>query len=413
MEYSYLNLRRKPIPRKEVLVSYLITPPKGVDLAEVAQKVAAESSIGTWTAIKTLSPKIFRELAAYVYDINEEQKIVKIGYPLGLFELGSLPQMASSILGNIFSMKELEALRVLDIEFPVDYINSFDGPTLGSSGVRALMNINDRPIVGAIMKPKIGLNPKENAALAYDIWSGGVDLIKDDENLTDLPISPFEKRVAEIMKIKRKVERRTGENKLYAFNITGPIDRMIKRGQLVAEQGGRCIMVDIIPAGWAGVQEVARRFPQMSIHGHRAGHSSFTRSSEHGQRMLIVAKMARLAGVDQLHTGTVVGKMDGEVGDVLPVNDFLKSEWGALRPVMPIASGGLHPGLIPDLVKILGRDLIINFGGGIHGHPDGSGAGAEAARAAVEAAAIGEPLIEAAKRCQPLARALTHWSYWS
>ena len=410
MEYSYLNLKRKPMPEKEVLVSYLITPPKGVDLAEVAQKVAAESSIGTWTSIKTLSPGIFRELAAYIYDIDEEQRIVKIGYPLGLFELGSLPQMASSVLGNIFSMKELEALRVLDIEFPVDYINSFDGPTLGSSGVRALMNIHDRPIVGAIIKPKIGLNPKQNAELAYEVWSGGVDLIKDDENLTDLFVSPFEERVTEAMKMKRKVEKSTGQTKLYAFNITGPIDRMIKRGQLVADQGGRCIMIDIIPTGWAGVQEVAKRFPQMSIHGHRAGHSAFTRSSEHGQKMLIVAKMARLAGVDQLHTGTVVGKMDGEIGDILPVNDFLKSEWGALKPVMPIASGGLHPGLIPDLIKALGKDLIINFGGGIHGHPDGSRAGAEAARAAIEAATISEPLVEAAQRCQPLARALKHWS---
>ncbi len=410
MNCSYIHLDRKPNLEKEVLVTYLVTPQDGGSLIKAAENIAAESSVGTWTPVGGLSSKIFDELAAYVYEINDETRIVKIAYPLNLFEMGNLPQLASSVLGNIFSMKEIKALRALDIEFPTDYINNFNGPTLGLSGVREMMGIHDRPIVGSIMKPKIGLNPKQNAELAYQVWMGGVDLIKDDENLTDLSISPFAQRVAEIMEVKHKVEEETGQTKLYAFNITGPIDLMIKRGELVADQGGRCIMVDITPVGWAGVQEITDRFPQMSIHGHRAGHAMFSRSPEHGQTMLIVAKMARLAGIDQLHTGTVVGKMEGEASDVLPINNFLRSKWGNLKPVMPIASGGLHPGLMPDLIKILGSDLIINFGGGIHGHPDGSRAGAEAARAAIDAAVSGEPLTQAAQRCPALARALTYWS---
>ena len=410
MEYSYLHLDRPPDQSKEILVTYRVTPPDGASLEETAEKVAAESSVGTWTPTATLSPHIFEELAAYVYHIDHEEGLVKIAYPLGLFEPGSLPQLGSGIMGNVFSMKDLAALRIEDFDLPADYINAFPGPTLGPAGVRQLLGIESRPIIGSIMKPKIGLNPKENAELAYQVWRNGVDLIKDDENLGDLAISPFKERVVEAMKMQAQAESETGQRKLYAFNVTGPVTQMIERGHWVAEHGGRCLMVDLITTGWAGVQELRKTFPQMIIHGHRAGHSAFTRVANHGLSMLVVAKMARLAGVDQLHTGTVVGKMEGEEAEVVKINQFLGSAWGSLKPVLPIASGGLHPGLVADLIRILGSDLIINFGGGIHGHPDGSAAGAQAARAAIEAVNRGESLAVAAQDCPALARALEHWS---
>lgn len=409
MEYSYLHLDRPADQNKEILVTYRVTPPAGASLEETAEKVAAESSVGTWTPTATLSPHIFKELAAYVYHIDHEENLVKIAYPLGLFEPGSLPQLGSGIMGNVFSMKDLEALRIEDFDLPEDYINSFPGPALGPAGVRQLLGIESRPIVGSIMKPKIGLNPKENAELAYQVWRNGVDLIKDDENLGDLKISPFKERVVEAMTMLAKAEAETGQRKIYAFNVTGPVSQMIERGRWVAEHGGRCLMVDLVTTGWAGVQELRKAFPQMVIHGHRAGHSAFTRVSNHGLSMLVVAKMARLAGIDQLHTGTVVGKMEGAEAEVVQINQFLGSAWGGLKPVLPIASGGLHPGLVASLIKILGSDLIINFGGGIHGHPDGSAAGAQAARAAIEAVHRGESLAAAAQDCPALARALEYW----
>lgn len=410
MKYSYLHLDRQPDQDKEVLVTYRITPPKGVILEETAEKVAAESSVGTWTPTATLSPRIFEELAAYVYHIDQKQNLVKIAYPLGLFEPGSLPQLGSGIMGNVFSMKDVTALRMEDFDLPDDYINSFPGPALGPAGVRQLLGIESRPIIGSIMKPKIGLNPKENAQLAYQVWRNGVDLVKDDENLVDLAISPFKERVVEAMKMLEKAEVETGQRKIYAFNVTGPVTQMIERGNWVAEHGGRCLMVDLVTTGWSGVQELRKAFPEMVIHGHRAGHSAFTRMPNHGLSMLVVAKMARLAGIDQLHTGTVVGKMEGEEAEVVGINRFLGSVWGNLKPVLPIASGGLHPGLVAGLMKALGSDLIINFGGGIHGHPDGPAVGAEAAQAAIEAVGRGDSLTAAAKECPALARALEHWS---
>ncbi len=410
MQYSYLHLDRKPNPDKEILITYRIGCRPGQLLESTAEKVAAESSVGTWTPTETLSPKVFREMAAYVYEIDRESGLVRIAYPLDLFEPGSLPQMASGIMGNIFSMKDLRSLRMEEIELPADYINSFPGPSFGAAGIRNLLNIRDRPIVGSIMKPKIGLNPRENAELAYQVWKGGVDLVRDDENLTDLAISPFKTRVIEAMRMLRRAQEETGRTKVYAFNVSGPVDRMTARANLVAKEGGTCLMVDIIATGWSGVQELRRVFPKMIIYGHRAGHSTFTRSPNQGLSMMILAVMSRLAGIDQLHTGAVVGKMEGQAGGIMKINEFLSRPWGKLKNVLPIASGGLHPGMISDLLRILGHDLIINFGGSIHGHPDGSKAGAEAARTAVEAAIQGEPLIQAAQRCPALARALNYWS---
>ena len=179
-------------------------------------------------------------------------------------------------------------------------------------------------------------------------------------------------------------------------------------------------MVDIITAGWAGVQSLRNQDLGLIIHGHRAGHSAFTRNKKHGISMLVLANLARLAGIDQFHTGTVVGKMEGEEQEVCQINDLLKEDWegfdrlkenwSKLRPVLPIASGGLHPGLVPKLIKILGRDLIINFGGGIHGHPQGSAAGARAARQAVEAAVKEIPLKIYSQSHQELKIALKHWN---
>ncbi len=178
-------------------------------------------------------------------------------------------------------------------------------------------------------------------------------------------------------------------------------------------------MVDIVTAGWAGVQSLRNHNLDLIIHGHRAGHSAFTRNKKHGISMLVLANLARLAGIDQLHTGTVVGKMEGEEKEVLRINELLKEDWqefdklrenwSNLKPVLPIASGGLHPGLTAKLIEILGFDLIINFGGGIHGHPQGSAAGAKAASQAVEAVMENISLKIYAQSHLELKQALEYW----
>ncbi len=407
----------QPNYKKEIVATFHMEPE--VAFNEAAEAVAGESSIGSWTDLSTLKPEVAQKIKAVVFYLNQKQKIIKIAYPLDLFELGSIPQFLSSVGGNVFSMKAVKNLRLLDVEFPEKYIKSFQGPALGIEGIRKILKNKDRLILGSIIKPKVGLTAAEHAEVAYEVWRNGIDLVKDDENLTDMVFNRFEERVKRTLAKRKKAEEETGKIKIYAVNITAPADIMLERAKFVKAQGGRCVMVDIISTGLDNVQYLRKQNLGLIIHGHRAGHSTFTRNPRHGITMLVIAKLARLAGVDQLHTGTVVGKMEGSVDDVLTTNELLREDWQhyhvlqenwtSLKPTMPIASGGLHPGLLPKLVEILGSDLIANFGGGVHGHRDGSAAGARACFQAAEAIAAGKSLRDQAKFHPELKIALDQW----
>ncbi len=393
MKTSFVNLKYKP-NKDDIIATYRIESKLG--LKNAAIEVAKESSIGSWTKLTTLNQKTFDKLAPQIFYINKKTKIVKIAYPLDDFELGNIPQLLSALAGNIFSMRTVDKLRLEDLSLSTKYINSFQGPKFGISGVRKIIGIKNRPLIGSIIKPKVGLTAKQHAKLAYDIWTNGIDVVKDDENLTSMTFNKFADRVKEVMKMKRKAEHETGCKKIHVFNITSPMDTMLRRAKFVKKHGGKCVMVDLVSVGLDNVQVLRKLDLGMIIHGHRAGHSMFSRDPKHGMSMLVLAKLARLAGIDQLHTGTVVGKMDGTKEEVIDINLSLKEDiginrvlrenWGKIKPTLPIASGGLHPGLIAKMIKILGNDLIINFGGGLHGHPQGSIAGARACWQAVELA---------------------------
>lgn len=425
---SYLHLGENIDKAKNIIATFRVE--SYLALEEAASEIAAESSIGTWTKVGTMNDCIFDALGAKVFEIknlvsvrglgNASQEnmtkprisigLVKIAYPIELFEGGNIPQLLSSIAGNIFSMKKINNLRLEDLEFPEIYVKTYKGPAHGLAGVRKISGVVERPLIGSIIKPKMGLSAKEHAKVAYDCFMGGADLVKDDENLTSQSFNNFEDRVKETMKLANRAEGETQAKKICAFNVTAETSEMIKRAKFIKRKSGYCAMVDIMTLGFGAVQSLRNADLGLIIHGHRAMHSAMTRNPHHGISMLVIAKLARLAGVDQLHTGTVVGKMDGGETDVLEINNFLRSGWYGLKPVLPIASGGLHPGLVPELMKILGRDLIINFGGGIHGHSDGTLAGARAARQAVEATMQNISLSDYAKNNTELAKALEKWN---
>lgn len=417
-KYSYLDLKFKPNLDKYLIATFRIESKLG--LSKAAEHIAAESSIGTWTPIEGLSDAIFNKLSPKIFYLNPKKKIAKVAYPIDLFEKGSIPQLLSSLGGNIFSMKVIDNLRWEDIEFPKSYINSFQGPALGIDGIRGLLKIKDRPIVGSIIKPKVGLPSAKQAEISYRIWTNGVDVVKDDENLTSMTFNNFKDRVKLVLAALKAAEKQTGEKKVYICNVTAPIDEMIERAKLIKKSGGTCAMVDLVSVGLGAVQTLRKQNLGLIIHGHRAGHSTFTRNPAHGISMYVIAKLSRLAGIDQLHTGTVVGKMEGSKEEVAAINEFLREDWNhhdnsrenwcRIKPIMPIASGGLHPALIEKLIKNLGKNIIVNFGGGLHGHPDGAAAGARGCRQAVEAANLGIAAETYAKSHPELARALVYWA---
>ncbi|MFH0779620.1 MAG: type III ribulose-bisphosphate carboxylase [Parcubacteria group bacterium] len=414
---GYINLGYKPDLKKEIIASFYLEPDG--KFSEVAEAIAGESSIGSWADLSTMKESVIRRLRPTIFSLNEREKIVKIAYPLDLFELGSIPQLLSSVGGNIFSMKAVKNLRLLDLEFPEKYIRSFQGPAFGIDGVRKILKNKNRIILGSIIKPKVGLNPEEQAELSYKVWKNGIDLIKDDENLTSMTFNNFEERAIKVLEALKRVESETGRIKIYSANITAPPDIMLERAKFVKARGGRTVMVDIVSMGLDCVQYLRKQNLGLIIHGHRAGHSTFTRNPKHGISMLVIAKLARLAGVDQLHTGTVVGKMEGDKDEVLTINEllredwshyhFLRENWSKIKPTLPIASGGLHPGLLPKLEEILGCDLIANFGAGIHGHQDGSAAGARACCQAADAVLANVSLVKYAKTHSELRVALEQW----
>ncbi|MDD3792646.1 MAG: type III ribulose-bisphosphate carboxylase [Candidatus Bathyarchaeota archaeon] len=394
-------------PKETDLLCTFHVEPDGITLTEAAGGVAAESSVGTWTELTTEMPYVKR-LAAHVYDI--EGNTIKIAYPIELFEPANMPNILSSVAGNVFGLKALKNLRLLDMKLPKLLTESFKGPAYGLTGIRELLKIPERPLVGTIIKPKLGLSTKDHSRVAYEAWLGGCDIVKDDENLSSQKFNPFDDRLTQTLEGRDKAQSETGERKVYMVNITGDTNLMLERAQKVVDQGGEYIMIDILTCGWAALQTLRDQNFKLVIHAHRAGHAAFTKNTRHGISMRPIAVVARIIGVDQLHVGTVVGKMSETKTEVLDNIDACKAELNGLKPVMPVASGGLYPQLVPALLETFGNDVVIQAGGGVHGHPMGSIAGAKAMRQAVDAVLEDETLEEYAKKHSELYHALKQWT---
>jgi ribulose-bisphosphate carboxylase large chain len=406
MKYvDYVDLDYKP-DKSDLVCSFRIESAKGVTLKESAGAVAAESSIGTWTETTTTKPYV-EKLAAKVFEMKGND--VKIAYPIELFEPSNMSNILSSVAGNVFGMKDLKNLRLNDICIPENLLKSFKGPKYGIHGIRKLLKIQKRPLIGTIVKPKLGLKTEDHAKVAYDAWLGGCDIVKDDENLSNQSFNKFENRLKKTFKMKEKSEEETGEKKIYMINITAETNEMLKRAKLVEDCGNEYAMVDIITLGWAALQTLRNQNFNLVLHAHRAGHGAFTKNPKHGIAMKVIARLTRTVGLDQLHVGTALGKMFETKKEVLENCKALKEKMWKLKQTMPVASGGLHAGHIPELIKIFRNDVVLQLGGGVHGHPSGTKAGAKAVRQAVDAVMKNISLDEYAKTHKELDIALKKW----
>ncbi|SEK50185.1 type III ribulose-bisphosphate carboxylase [Haloferax larsenii] len=402
---DFLDLDYEPTD-EDLVCTFRIDPATGMTTEEAASRVASESSNGTWAALQTGAD--FTDMGATAFSIDGDT--IGVAYPAGLFEPGNMPQILSCIAGNIMGMKAVDTIRLMDCEWPEAIVSSFDGPLFGSSVREEIFGVDDRPITATVPKPKVGLSTKSHAQVGYDAWLGGVDLLKDDENLTDQAFNPFADRLTQSLALRDDAEDETGEKKSYLINVTADTQTMLDRVDEVAEQGGEYVMVDIITAGWAGLQTVRERTEKhgMAIHAHRAMHAAFDRMPTHGVSMRVLAQISRLLGVDQLHTGTAgLGKLANE--DTVGINEWMRSDLYGTTDVLPVASGGLHPGLLPDLLDATGTNVCVQLGGGIHGHPDGTRAGAVALRAAIDGYVDGKSIQEVADETSELAVALDKW----
>jgi ribulose-bisphosphate carboxylase large chain len=427
----------------DVIALFRITPQEGVDPVEAAAAVAGESSTATWTVVWTDRLTACEKYRAKAYRVTPVpgavgQHFAWIAYDLDLFEEGSIANLTASIIGNVFGFKPLKALRLEDMRIPVAYLKTFQGPPTGIVVERERLDKFGRPLLGATTKPKLGLSGKNYGRVVYEALKGGLDFVKDDENINSQPFMHWRDRFLYVMEAVNKASAATGEVKGHYLNVTaGTMEDMYERAEFAKELGSVIVMIDLV-IGYTAIQSMGKwaRRNDMVLHLHRAGHGTYTRQKTHGVSFRVIAKWMRMAGVDHIHAGTVVGKLEGDPNVIAGIYStcrdsvthqnleqgvFFEQDWASLRKMMPVASGGIHAGQMHQLLTYLGEDVVLQFGGGTIGHPQGIQAGATANRVALEVMVKArnegrdiwnegpEILADAARWCSPLRAALDTW----
>jgi ribulose-bisphosphate carboxylase large chain len=321
----------------------------------------------------------------------------------------SLPVLMSTVAGNLFELGQFSGLRLVDIDLPQPFADAYPGPQFGVEGTRRLSSVYDRPLIGTIIKPSVGLSPEETAALVKVLIEAGLDFIKDDELIANPPYSPVAKRAEAVMRVINDHAERTGKKVMYAFNISGEIDEMRHSHDAVLAAGGTCIMVSLLAVGLSGVSAL-RRHSQLPIHGHRNGWGALTRHPLLGFDYLGFQKFWRLAGADHLHVNGIRNKFcESDESVIASARECLTPMLGGYT-VMPVFSSGQSAEQAPDTFKALGSvDLMYLAGGGIMAHPSGPAAGVASLIQSWEAAVQGIELAEYAENHSALREALARY----
>ena len=322
----------------------------------------------------------------------------------------SLPNLLATVAGNLFELQQFSGLRLTDLGLPREFLDVYAGPQFGIAGTRRLSGVEDRPLIGTIIKPSVGLSPEATAETVRQLAEGGISFVKDDELQANGPHCPLADRVRAVMRVINGHAERTGRKVMYAFNITGEVDEMLRHHDLVAAAGGTCVMVSLNSAGLPGLAWL-RRHSRLPIHAHRNGWGLFHRSPYIGISYVAWQKLWRLAGADHMHVNGLRNKFCEDDASVLAsARECLTPMFdvpGRGCEVMPVFSSGQTVHQVPDTWRGLGSaDLIFAAGGGLLGHPGGIAAGVRALRQAWEAAMGGVPLDEHARTHAELRQAL-------
>jgi ribulose-bisphosphate carboxylase large chain len=382
-----------------------------VDPRATAETMAGEQSSGTFIAVPGETPELKQRAAARIESIllldelatpslpvarpiNENgpwrRARVTLSWPMD--NIGpSLPNLMATIAGNLWELRQLTGLRLLDVRLPLAFAATCGGPKFGVAGTRRLAGVSDRPLIATIIKPSIGLSPAETADLVATLCDANVDFIKDDELQSDGAYCPFDERVRAIMRIVHRHADRTGKKVMFAFNLTGEIDQMRRRHDLVLSEGGTCVMASINSVGLVGMIELGRH-TYLPIHAHRNGWGALTRHPSLGWEFTAWQKIWRLAGADHMHVNGIGNKFSETDQSVIVSAKACLTPMFDDKPcvAMPVFSSGQSAKQAYQTYAALGStDLIFAAGGGILAHPDGPAAGVASLRAAWDAAISG------------------------
>ncbi|MDP5366937.1 MAG: ribulose-bisphosphate carboxylase large subunit family protein [Paracoccaceae bacterium] len=390
-----------------ITATYDIESPVGI--ARAAEVLAGEQSTGTFTRLAAETDALRERSAARIEKIEitgsrqkpslpcrktaeqYERGTVTISWSLDNFGT-SLPTLLSTLAGNLFELAELSAIRLVDMQLPRAFATDHPGPQFGAQGTRDFMGGHEGPVIGTIIKPSVGLNPAETAALVQTLVEAGIDFIKDDELQANGPHCPFDERVKEVTRVLNAHADKTGKRVMYAFNLTDEIERMWRNLELLEAHGGTCAMVCMNSVGLAGLRALRNR-SRMTIHGHRAGWGIYSRSPDIGISFPVMQKLWRLSGADHLHVNGLANKFT-ETDDVVAQSatsvQTPLADGGPAHLAMPVYSSGQTVWQIDPARSLLGNDdFIFCAGGGILSHPHGAAAGVIALRQAADAARKG------------------------
>jgi ribulose-bisphosphate carboxylase large chain len=389
---------------------YLIETP--IDPRSAAETMAGEQSSGTFVAVPGETPELKQRAAARLEKIELLEAVSAPSLPVArpinpggpwqraratlswpLDNIGaSLPNLITAVAGNLWELRQLTGLRLLDLRLPLAFASAYAGPKFGVSGTRELAGVSGRPLIGTIIKPSVGLSPTETANLVATLCDAGIDFIKDDELQSDGPYCPFDERVRTVMRAVNDHAARTGKKVMVAFNLTGEIDQMRRRHDLVLAEGGTCVMASINSVGLVGMIELGRH-TQLPIHAHRNGWGALNRHPALGWEFTAWQKIWRLAGADHMHVNGIGNKFSE------PDDSVVVSAKASLTPMfehkpciaMPVFSSGQSATQAYQTYLELGStELIFAAGGGILAHPDGPAAGVADLRTAWDAAISGQ-----------------------
>lgn len=382
------------------------------DPQRTAALIAGEQSSGTFIAIPG-EDEALKARAAATYDIQalEDQPVegdvrhyrLTLSWPLA--NIGpSLPNLMATMAGNLYELRPVKSLRLLDFDLPRAFADAYPGPAFGIAGTRALTGVSQAPLIGTIIKPSVGLSAADTAAMVEQLCAAGIDFIKDDELQADGPACPFDERVRLCMQVIRKHAERSGRKVMYAFNLTGELDEMRRRHDLVMAEGGTAVMLSLNSVGMSGFNAF-RRHTQLPIHAHRNGWGYL----QTGWSYVAWQKLWRLAGVDHMHVNGIANKFQEDDDSVIASARACLKPLFSHKPcaVMPVfSSGQTVMQAEPTWQRLQSPDLIFLAGGGLFAHPGGIASGVNALRQAWDAAMAGVPLQQAATSHRELREAI-------
>jgi ribulose-bisphosphate carboxylase large chain len=399
---------------ERIVATYLIETPLPVEKA--AAVLAGEQSSGTFVPVPGETAELKERFAARVESITPRETVTEPSLPgcrsgSGKFQRAeivvswpadnfgfNLPALVSTIHGNLYELSQFSGLKLMDFELPASFAEHFRGPNFGIAGCRQLTGVENRPLIGTIIKPSVGLTPQQTADLVKTLVEAGIDFIKDDELMADPPHSPFDQRVDAVMQVINAHAERTGKKVMYAFNISDELDAMQRHYEKIVRSGGTCAMISLNSVGLAGAKKICD-IGSLAIHGHRNGWGALNRHSWLGIEFPAYQKLWRMAGVDQIHVNGIANKFwEADDSVTRSIASCLKPFLGGI-PILPVVSSGQWGGQAPETFRRTQTvDLLYLAGGGILAHPDGPAAGVRSLRKWWEAAVEGLNMEQAAKK---------------